>query len=76
MIAEYVTSTYEITDAYQKILLDAKEAKVEIEASSNDTTKLVFFEDKKRRYVFDVQKRYAYSSFAKNKMVQFFENWF
>ena len=55
MIAEYVTSTYEITDAYQKILLDAKEAKVEIEASSNDTTKLVFFEDQKRRYVFDVQ---------------------
>ena len=55
MIAEYVTSTYEITDAYQKILLDAKEAKIEIEASSNDTTKLVFFEDQKRRYVFDVQ---------------------
>ena len=55
MIAEYVTSTYEITDAYQKILIDAKEAKVEIETSSNDTTKLVFFEDQKRRYVFDVQ---------------------
>ena len=55
MIAGYVTSTYEITDAYQKILLDAKEAKIEIEASSNDTTKLVFFENQKRRYVFDVQ---------------------
>ena len=55
MIAEYVTSTYEITDVYQKILIDAKEAKVEIETSSNDTTKLLFFEDQKRRYVFDVQ---------------------
>ena len=55
MSARYVTNTYEITDAYKKILIDAKEGNVKIEASSDDSTKLVLFEDKKRPYVFDVQ---------------------
>ena len=55
MITRCVTITYEITDAYKKILIDAKEANVTIEASNDDRTKLVLFEDKKRPYVFNVQ---------------------
>ncbi len=55
MIARYVTSTYEITDAYKRIFIDAKDANVKIQPSSDDSTKLVFFENKKRQYVFDVR---------------------
>ena len=55
MNARYVTNTYKITDAYKKILIDVKEANVTIEASNDDSTKLVLFEDKKRPYVFNVQ---------------------
>ena len=46
MITKYVTSTYETTDAYKKILLEAKDAKVKIEESNDDDTRLVFFEKK------------------------------
>ena len=43
MFKGYVTNTYEITDAYKKILLDAKDAKVKIEPSNDNGTKMVFF---------------------------------
>ena len=55
MIARYVTITYETTDTYKKILLNSKDAKIKIEPSDNDITKLVFFEKKKRPYEFFVQ---------------------
>jgi len=55
MIARYITSNYEITDTYKRILIDAKNANVKIQPSSDDNTKMVFFEDKRRQYSFDVQ---------------------
>ena len=55
MIAKYVTCTYEIKDTYTKALLKAKNAKVKIEPSNDETTKLVIFEKKRRPYEFSVQ---------------------
>ena len=55
MIARYVTSTYEIADAYKEILLCAKEAKVKIEPSDDNSTKIAFFEKKKRPFEFFVE---------------------
>ncbi len=55
MNSRYTTNEYEIVDDYTKIWIDAREANVQIEASSDDSTKLVFFENKKRRYGFEVQ---------------------
>ena len=46
----YVTNTHVITDVYQKIQIHAQEAKVKIEPSEDDRTKLVFFEKKSRPY--------------------------
>ena len=55
MIAKYVTSLHEITDAYQKIQIDAKDAKVKIEPSKDSVTKLTFLEKKRRPYAFFIQ---------------------
>lgn len=55
MITKYVTNTYEITDTYKEILLDAQEAKVKIEPSSDSNTKIVFFEKKRRPYGFYIE---------------------
>lgn len=55
MFKGYVTNTYEITDAYKKILLDAKDAKVKIEPSNDNGTKMVFFEHKKHPYEFFIE---------------------
>lgn len=55
MKGRYVTSTYETADAYKKLLLDVRNAKVRIEPSDDDTTKFVFFEKKRRPYEFFVQ---------------------
>ena len=55
MIVKYITNTYEITDAYKNILLNAKDASVKIEPSDDDSTKLVFFENKKRPYGFFIE---------------------
>lgn len=55
MIGKYVTNTYEIKDAYQNIILNLKDAKVNIEPSDNDSTKVVFFEKKRRPYEVLVQ---------------------
>lgn len=55
MITKYVSNTYDITDTYEKILLNAKNAKVKIEPSSDNNTKLVVFEKKRRPYEFSVQ---------------------
>ena len=46
MKGRYVTSTYETADAYKKLLLDVRNAKVRIEPSDDDTTKFVFLEKK------------------------------
>ena len=55
MIVKYVTNTYVITDTYKKLLLDAKGASVKIEPSNDDSTKLVFFENKKHPYEFFIE---------------------
>ena len=55
MIVKYVTNTYLITDTYKKLLLDAKDASVKIEPSNDDSTKLVFFENKKHPYEFFIE---------------------
>ena len=46
----YITNTYESADSYKKILLHSGEAKVKIEPSNDDKTKVVFFEKKSRPY--------------------------
>lgn len=55
MIERYVTSTYEITDTYKIISIDVKDVTVKMEASSDDSTELVFLKDRNRQYAFDVQ---------------------
>ena len=52
MFTRYVTNTYDITDTYKDIHIDAKDAKVVIEPSEDVNTKLVFFEKKRRPYDF------------------------
>ena len=52
MFTRYVTNTYEIVDTYRETLINAKDAKVTIEPSSDNHTKLVFFEKKRRPYEF------------------------
>ena len=52
---KYVTSTYEITDAYQSIQIHALDASVSIAPSGDESTTLVCFENKKRPYTFFVQ---------------------
>ena len=56
MIAKYVTNTYEIADAYSDIQLFAKNAKVKIEPSNDDSTALAIFEKKRYPYEFLVQE--------------------
>lgn len=55
MGARYVANAYEISDKYENVLLDAEDAKVKIEASSDNNTKMFFFEKKRRPYEFAVQ---------------------
>ena len=55
MIKRYVTNTHEITATYKKMLLSARNAKVKIEPSNDDGTKLVFFESKKHPYEFFIE---------------------
>ena len=55
MIKRYVTNTHEITATYKKILLSAQNAKVKIEPSNDDGTKLVFFGRKKHPYAFFIE---------------------
>ena len=55
MFKRYITRTHEITDAYKKILLDIKDAKVKIEPSIDNGTKLYFFESKKHPYKFFIE---------------------
>ena len=55
MIVKYVTNTYEITDTYKNLLINAKDASVKIEPSNDDSTKLVFFENKKHPYEFFIE---------------------
>ena len=55
MIKGYVTSAYDVTDAYKGILVSAQDATVRIEPSDDDRTRLVFLEKKRRPYEFFVQ---------------------
>ena len=55
MIKRYITNTHEITATYKKILLSVQNAKVKIEPSNDDGTKLVFFERKKHPYTFFIE---------------------
>ena len=55
MSVRYFTNTGEVTDFYERILINAKEASVKIEPACDDSTKLVFFQKRKRPYSFDVQ---------------------
>ena len=54
-MSRYVTSTYDVTDAYENILVNAKDAKVSIEPSEDSHTKLVLCEKKRRPYGFSLQ---------------------
>ena len=54
MFTKYITNTYEITNGYKKILINAKDAKVKIEETSDVITKLVVNEKKSYPYVFSV----------------------
>ena len=65
------TSTYEITDAYKKILLSPQDAKVRIEGTNDDSTKLVIFEKKMRPYEFSVQDGTLYIRPKKAKWYNF-----
>lgn len=55
MISKYVTNTYEITDSYKKIQLLAKNAKVKIEPSDDDSTALTVFAKKRYPYGFSLR---------------------
>ena len=55
MFNRHVASTHEITDTYKKILLDVKNAKVKIEPSNSNGTKLFFFEDQKHPHEFFIE---------------------
>ncbi|MBR2970707.1 MAG: DUF4097 family beta strand repeat protein [Clostridia bacterium] len=56
MIVKHVTNTYEITDTYKNInILDIVDADITIEPSSDDRTRLVFFEHKKHPYEFFIE---------------------
>ena len=70
-MTKYVTNAYEITDVYKEILLNAKDAKVKIEPSSDDHTKLVFFEKERAPYAFSVQDGKLTVNAAKSKWYNF-----
>ncbi len=55
MITKYVANTYEITDSYKEIVLNAKDAKVKIEPSDDNSTKLFLFEKKSHTYGFFIK---------------------
>jgi DUF4097 and DUF4098 domain-containing protein YvlB len=55
MFARYVTNTYEINDRYEKITIDAREAKVKIEPSNDGITELFCYEKKRMPYEFLIQ---------------------
>ena len=55
MITRYVTNTYEIIDTYKEIILLSNDAKVKIEPSSDNKTKLVFDEKKRRPHEFSIK---------------------
>ena len=67
MSARYITNSYEIANVYNKISINAKEANVKIELSSDDITKLFFFEDKKRPYTFEIVEDTLIIKLAKSK---------
>ena len=55
MVKNYVTNAHQITEEYKKILLLAKDATVKIAPSDDCSTRLVFFEKKKRPYEFFIE---------------------
>ena len=55
MTAKYVTNTFELTDTYKQILLDVKLARIQIEPSNDNRTRLVFFENAKQPHEFFIQ---------------------
>ena len=54
-MGKYITNTYQITNNYQNIFIDAKDAKVSIETSDDINTKLIIYEKKKRPYHYLIQ---------------------
>ena len=67
MIAKYVTNTHEITDTYNQILVSVKNTKIKIEPSSDNHTKLVFFETKKQPHEFFIQNNTLTIKLAKRR---------
>lgn len=55
MNRNYTTRTYEITDRYKEIMILAKDAKVSIEPSNDNNTKLAIYEKKRQPYSFFLQ---------------------
>ena len=54
-MGKYITNTYQITNNYQNIFIDAKDAKVSIETSDDINTKLIIYEKKKHPYHYLIQ---------------------
>ena len=54
-MGKYITNTYQITNNYQNIFIDAKDAKVSIETSDDINTKLIIYEKKKQPYQYLIQ---------------------
>ena len=73
MITRYVTNTHQITDTYKKILLNGKDAKVKIKPSNDNSTKLEFFESKKRPYKFFIEDDTLIIKLSKTRWYHFFK---
>ena len=71
MKARYVTNTYQITDKYANLLLNAKNAKVKIEPSNDDSTTLVVVEKKRNPYTFFIQDNKLTIQLAKTSWCHF-----
>ena len=73
MIKRYVTRTFEISDTYNRIILDVKSANVKIEPSNENSTKLTFYENKKLPHEFYVQDGALIIKPSKAKWYNFFK---
>lgn len=71
MKARYVTNTYQITDKYTNILLNAKDAKVKIEPSNDNSTTLVVVEKKRNPYTFFIRDNTLTIQLTKRKWYHF-----
>ena len=72
MNKRYVNASYEITDSYSRILIDAEEGAVRVEPSPDNFTKFVVCQKKNRPYEYFVQDDTLTIKPAKRKWFNFF----